>query len=217
MSTPSKIYLYHLVAMDCLPRIVEREAIEPEGRQSKGRPAHEQPVHQCGVHARLSERRSRRTVPCANEGRLCDYVSFHFGPRAPILQAIHRGMVQGYEQGQKPLIHLVTRVQLVADRELTFAFTDRHAVLAYAHFYDDLRAIDHVDYGLMRALHWHETDQHPQRKERRQAEFLVHESVPFDLVGAVGVIDEEAKHRAEHHLEPLREAPPVIVKPDWYY
>ena len=212
MSVPAKIYLYHLTSVDNLPAIVASG-----GLKSKSRLAREDITYRNIAYTHIQKRRSSRAVPCAQGGCLHDYVPFYFGPRAPMLYAINKGNVDGYQQGQTPLIYLVTRVQLIVDEGLDFAFTDRHAVLKYACFYDELDALDQVEHGLMLKKYWHDTDQHPERKERRQAEFLVHDVLPFDLIGAIGVINEEVKEKTEQRLESLGEAPPVIVKPSWYY
>jgi hypothetical protein len=212
MAVPESIYLYHLTSVDNLPSIVEEG-----GLKSKNRLAREQDSYRNIAYNHIQERRAKRVVPCAAGGCLHDYVPFYFGPRAPMLYVINEGRVEGYDGGQEPLVHLVTKVQLIKDEGLDFAFSDRHAVLKYANFYDEVTALDQVDYDLMRERYWHDTDQHPQRKERRQAEFLVHGFVPFGLIGAIGVINESIKEKTERYLEQTREAPPVIVKQNWYY
>jgi hypothetical protein len=41
----------------------------------------------------------------------------------------------------------------------------------------------------MQAQYWNDTDNDPDRKRRRQAEFLVHEFFPWALVSYIGVYD----------------------------
>ncbi|MFB6285662.1 MAG: DUF4433 domain-containing protein [Candidatus Bipolaricaulia bacterium] len=212
MSVPDKVYLYHLTSVENLPSI-----IDSGGLCSKNRLSREQTTYQNIAYTHIQDRRANRMVPCAAGGCLHDYVPFYFGPRAPMLYVINQGGVEEYDEGQEPLVHLVTRVQFIEERNLEFAFTDRHAVLTYANFYDETRALDQVAHKLMLKRYWHDTDRHPQRKERRQAEFLVHDFVPFDLIGAIGVINEQMKEETERCLDQLDQAPPVIVKQSWYY
>lgn len=212
MDIPDTVYLYHLTSVENLPSIVESGELK-----SKNQLAGEQAAYQNIAYPHIQARRAKRTVPCAAGGCLHDYVPFYFGPRAPMLYAINMGRVEGYEDGQERLIYLVTKVQFIERNGLTFAFTDRHAVLTYANFYDDVKALDQVDHELMRNRYWHNTAQHPQRKERRQAEFLVHDHVPFTLIGAIGVINERMKDKTEQCFNELEAAPPVIVKRKWYY
>jgi hypothetical protein len=212
MDVPDKVYLYHLTSVENLPSI-----IESGGLCSKNRLVREQASYRNIAYTHIQERRANRTVPCAAGGCLHDYVPFYFGPRSPMLYAVNEGGVEGYDDGQEPLVHLATRVQRIEEAEFAFAFTDRHAVLEYTNFYDEVTELGQVDHSLMYSKYWHDTDRHPQRKERRQAEFLVHDFVPFGLIGAIGVINEEMKEETERCLDQLDQAPPVIVKQSWYY
>lgn len=212
MDVPDNVYLYHLTSVENLPSI-----IDSGGLKSKSRLAREQASYRNIAYTHIQKRRAKCTVPCAAGGCLHDYVPFYFGPRAPMLYAISQGGVEGYDGGQEPLVHLMTKVQFIDDEGLDFAFSDRHAVLTYADFHDDVSALDQVDHRLMYKKYWGDTDVHPQRKERRQAEFLVHDFVPFNLIGAIAVINEDVKAETERCLDELDEAPPVIVKENWYY
>lgn len=212
MDVPDTVYLYHLTSVENLPSI-----IRSGGLKSKNGLLREGTTYQNIAYEHIQDRRANRVVPCAAGGYLHDYVPFYFGPRAPMLYAINQGGVEGYEDGQDPLLHLVTKIGLIQDNGLDFAFTDRHAVLTYTNFYDDLAALSEVDHGLMWKKHWYDTSDYPQRKERRQAEFLVHDSVPFDLIGAIGVINSAIQERVEQCLKTSDVETPVIVKRNWYY
>lgn len=134
-----------------------------------------------------------------------------------MLYAIHGGYVDGYDEGQERILHLVTKVSWVLEEGLSYAFTDRHAALTYASFFEEAKDLDKIDHDLMRSRYWHDTDEYPQRKERRQAEFLIRDFMPFDLIGAIGVVNDNVKTQVSEALNPLDEAPPVIVKQKWYY
>lgn len=96
------------------------------------------------AYERIQDRRARTRVPCGAGGVLQDYVPFYFAPRSPMLYAIHKGNVEGYAQGQNPVIHLVSEAEAIEASGLAFAFTDGHAVMAYADFYDDLDVVEEV-------------------------------------------------------------------------
>jgi len=134
-----------------------------------------------------------------------------------MLYAIHGGYVDRYDDGQQPILHLVTKVSMILEEGLSYAFTDRHAVLALAEFYDDPESLNQVDHSLMYENDWSDTPQHPNRKEKRQAEFLVYDFMPLNLIGAIGVINEEVKDQVMDRLKLLDEPPPVIVRQKWYY
>lgn len=133
MDVPDEVYLYHLTSVENLPSI-----IQSGGLKSKNGLLQEGTTYQNIAYEHIQDRRANRVVPCSAGGCLHDYVPFYFGPRAPMLYAINKGSVEGYDDGQEPLLHLVTKIGFIQDNGLDFAFTDRHAVLTYTNFYDDL-------------------------------------------------------------------------------
>ena len=158
----------------------------------------------CIAHQHIKDRRSRRRVQRQDGsnvgagGLLCDYVPFYFAPRSPMLYTIHRGNVEGYTEGQRPILHLVTSVEAAVGCGRAFAFTDGHADMAFSEFYDELEALEtSVDWDIMRSTYWNDTDQHPDRKRRRQAEFLIHEFFPWEAIICVGVKDGDIKRDVE--------------------
>lgn len=169
------------------------------------------------AHSHIKARRARTMVPKGARGTLADYVPFYFGPRSPMLYAIHRGGVDGYNGGQEPVLHLVAQAEQIANAGLTFTFTDGHAVMLLSEFYDDLADIHHVNLPLMQARYWFDTDAQPDRKRRRQAEFLVHEFLPWTFIEEIGVKTTKIKTAVEACLQHTDHAPPVIVRAGWYY
>lgn len=85
----------------------------------------------------------------------------------------------------------------------------------YTDFFDDLENLPKVDWNLMEAKYWHDTNDDPDRKRRRQAEFLVHEFFPWELVSYIGVYDGSS-------AKTVREIvgggiPEVGIQRGWYY
>jgi len=54
-------------------------------------------------------------------------------------------------------------------------------------------------------------------KERKQAEFLLHARLPFDLVERIGVQSRAVQATAVADLRGGSHRPPVEVRPEWYY
>jgi hypothetical protein len=68
--------------------------------------------------------------------------------------------------------------------------------------FDDADQIaERVDLPLMRERYWKDTEDDPDRERRRQAEFLVHDRAPWEVIEEIGVMD--AKGRGD----PLRYGP----------
>lgn len=123
----------------------------------------------------------------------------------------------GYSGGQEPVVHLVSTVEAVVQAGLPFVFTDGHAVVAWTEFFDDASRLDVVDWPLMAARFWADTPEDPDRKRRRQAEFLVYGSFPWELVQEIGVRSATVRARLEQDMEGEWHRPAVSVSPDWYY
>jgi hypothetical protein len=169
------------------------------------------------AYQHIKDRRARKRVPVGLGGTLADYVPFYFAPRSPMLFAIHRGQVPGYDGGQSSVVHLVTSTEVVAAEPLPFIFTNGHADMAFSRFYDDLRDLDQVDWVIMGERYWNDTPEDGDRKRRRQAEFLVHTSLPWRLIEEIGVISRKAADEVAAALEDAEHRPPVVVRPEWYY
>jgi hypothetical protein len=169
------------------------------------------------AHRSIQDRRAHTRIPCGPRGMLHDYVPFYFGPRSPMLFTISRGNVEGFTGGQGSIVHLVSTVQAVRAAGLGFVFTDGHGIMAFTDFYDDLTLLDEVDWPLMRARYWADTDDDLDRKRRRQAEFLVHQRFPVGLIQEIGVMDRQRKAETEALLAACGLAIPVSVRPGWYY
>jgi hypothetical protein len=167
----------------------------------------------------LKGRRSNTPVTVGAGGNLCDYVPFYFAPRSPMLFAISRGLVQGYAGGQAGVIYLVSSCEIVAQARLPFVFTDGHAVKRLTNQFEDLTKLSEIDWPLMRATYWNDTDQDGDRKRIRQAEFLVRDFCPWQFIEFIGVHDEQCAIAVRNALLEAKASrcPDVKIKPGWYY
>lgn len=169
------------------------------------------------AHTDIQDRRSRQRVPCGREGHLHDYVPFYFAPRSPMLCAIHHGRVAGYTGSQSDVVYLISSVEHVVAAGLPFVFTDGHAVIFLSNFYADVARLDRIDWNLMESRYWNDTEDDPDRKRRRQAEFLVFHSFPLNLITEVSVINQSAVNRIRALLDGSRVNIPVTTRPNWYF
>jgi ssDNA thymidine ADP-ribosyltransferase DarT-like protein len=133
-----------------------------------------------------------------------------------MLYAIHQGAVDSYGEGQQEVLHLVGSIEGIARAGFRFAFTDGHAVMALSQFYEDLNDLSVIDQTLMKRRYWYDTDQEPDRKRRRQAEFLVHRFVPLPCLLEIGVMTDIVAYKVQEILGP-NSVLKVNVKRDWYY
>lgn len=170
------------------------------------------------AHQHIKDRRAKRQVPIAADGTLADYVPFYFAPCSPMLFTIHRGNVQGYTEGQRPIVHLVSTAETVVTLGKAWVFTDGHAEMAISEFFYDLEQLSQVvDWDVMRSRYWNDTLEDNDRRRRRQAEFLVHEFFPWAAFSRIGVHDDAIRRQVELMLRNIDHKPEIVLEPDWYY
>lgn len=203
--------IYHITHIRNLPSILEQGGLWCDGEAARQR--------LCTVaiaHDHIKHRRANRRVPLGPGGSLADYVPFYFAPRSPMLYAICQGAVEGYGGGQENVLHLVSSAERIAQEGLRFAYTEGHAVMAPSEFYDDLKDLGRIDWPLMRSRYWFDTDEDPDRKRRRQAEFLVHRFAPLPCLLEIGVMTEPVAQRVSEILG-RDSALGAKVRRNWYY
>jgi len=134
-----------------------------------------------------------------------------------MLYAIAMNNVEGHDGNQERIMYAVTTAQAVQNRGLPFVFTDGHGIMAWTDFFDDLSLLREVDWSIMNLRYWNDTNESPDRKRRRQAEFLVHRFFPWDLVHEVGVKTEHMRKSVQKVLSEYGRDTTVTAYPDWYY
>jgi len=164
-------------------------------------------------YSHIKARRMRRPVAVSAGGALGDYVPFNFCPRSVMLYVVSQGH-EGYADGQRPIVHLVSSIRSIQAAGRPWFFTDRHADLGYARLFDSLDSLAEVDWAAMPVRQWG-GDQ--ELREKRQAEFLVHEWCPWSAIEIVGVMNREIAALVEAAMAGAVHRPRVEVHRDWYY
>jgi hypothetical protein len=180
------------------------------------------------AYQNIQGRRAGRAVPISPNGILHDYVPFYFAPRSPMLMTINSGNVPNSPYRQDDIVHLVSNAQAIAALGLPFVFTDLHAALDYAHFFGALEDLKEIAWDLFYEApqfdgycqFWmskHTPAKYAQRKEIRQAEFLVHERLPLAAITQIGVRNESMEARVRAALAGTNWQPEIVRHPGWYY
>ncbi|MGH2887369.1 MAG: type II toxin-antitoxin system toxin DNA ADP-ribosyl transferase DarT [Solirubrobacteraceae bacterium] len=207
--------LYHITHVNNLPRILEDGALFSDAVMvARGGP--DTPIGMSTIKLRrLKELR----VKCHPDGYVGDYVPFFFCPRSIMLYLIYRGNHPEltYRGGQGPIMHLEAdlheTVTWADAHDARWAFTLSNAGAAYTEFRHNLAQLGDVDWAAVANNDF--TSQ--EVKEGKQAEFLIYERFPWELVRNVGVRSESVRDRVLAALEKKRHRPPVVVRPDWYF
>jgi len=204
--------IYHITHKDNLPEIISKGGLFAQNQMEC-----ESIEYSNIAHSGIQDRRSETIVPCGPGGHLHDYVPFYFAPRSPMLYAIKMGNVAGCSATQADIIYLVSSAQTIEAAKVGFVFTDGHGIMQLSEFYDDLDYLSEIDWDIMKERYWSDTREDPDRKRRRQAEFLVFNKFSWNLVEKIGVINRTVEREVIHTISIASHKPAVSVEADWYY
>ncbi|AVT29874.1 DUF4433 domain-containing protein [Plantactinospora sp. BC1] len=169
------------------------------------------------AYPNLKEQRAITLVEVPPGETLDKYVPFYFGTRSPMLFTYKNGNVTGKPENQDDIIYFATTAETIVQNGFPFAFTDGHPIREPKAFYNDLRDLEQVDLPLMEQKYWNDTDADPDRKRRRQAEFLVWERVPLPAIMALGARTESVRLALEEIVMKHSLGIRCIKRPGWYY
>lgn len=206
--------LYRLVHIDNLAPLLQRGALHaPNRTPDDGLPY--RTIHDVSVQAN----RHLHPIPCGPGGTVHDYVPFYFGPLSVMLLKLKSGQVEGYNEGQQPLVYLVAKAESLSAAGCRFVFSDGHGLARFTGWYDDLARLDAVDWSLVGERYWSDQPEDNDRQRRKQAEFLVWQELDWALIAGIAVCNEAMRLRVEEILQrfPQRHQPPVKIMQKWYY
>jgi hypothetical protein len=212
MPIPRPTPIYRLIHLDNLSVCLERGGMyAPNHTPKDGR------VYRTIHDIEIQQVRRARPIRCGAGGTVHDYVAFYFGPRSPMLLKLKTGQVEGYMEGQDPLIYLLSTVEAIHQDRLDFVFSDGHGIAAFTQWFDDLGALNQVDWDMVYADYWADTVADMDRQRRKQAEFLVYRFCPWEVIARIGVINGGIKVQVESILAKYGIQTPVDICRQWYY
>lgn len=212
---PSHPKIYHITHFDNLSRIIEAQKLWSDSKRIELK----LDVQIVGM-SRIKERRLHELeVTCHPGTKVGDYVPFYFCPRSVMLYMSYKRNTEdlAYKGGQDPIVHLQADLRKVvkwADSEgRKWAFSASNAGARYVECYSDLSQLERVNWDAVNSGDFRNAE----IKEGKQAEFLVHEFFPWELVEKIGVIDAQMATRVNAILDEAGEHPLANVESDWYY
>ncbi|EWM14880.1 DUF4433 domain-containing protein [Kutzneria sp. 744] len=210
---PPELRVFHFTHVDNVPSLIESGALLADCLLR--RTAHA--FAEIG-NPEIKARRRAVRVPVPPGGVVGDYVPFYFAPQSPMLFQVAGQQAALGAKVQDHLIYLVSKVALLRNHA-PLVVTDRNAARVTAEFRadpDDLA--ESIDWPLMRAQLWRDTEAELDRKERRMAELLVHELVPLEaMVGLVTRSEETASTLRRYVSGSSLGELPLRSYPQWYF
>jgi ssDNA thymidine ADP-ribosyltransferase DarT-like protein len=167
----------------------------------------------------IKQRRLALPVQCHPGDFVGECVPFYFCPRSIMLYLIYRANHPDltYRGGQDPIVHLELDLGAVAGwadaNKRRWSFTLSNAGATYAEFRSRLDQLGDLNWTAIRSTDFASAEV----KEGKQAEFLVKDFVPWELVARIGVYSSEIAARVGAAISAAPQQPRVDVLPRWYY
>ncbi len=211
MGKPDKIFLFRITHKANLDFILE------SGKLTCPSHINADPKYKGIGDSTLIGSRSSKQINIEPNGNFTDYVAFYFGVRSPMLYAIQKGFNDVTKRSPQEIIYLVTTFEKIKENECQYVFTDGHGYHSMSQFFNDENSLEEVDWDTVNLFRWNDTDDDPDRKRRKQAEFLVFKELPLTALTAVVVYNEVVKNEILTKFAGHDFTCNVIVKPKWYY
>lgn len=213
MPVPAIPKIYHIVHVDRLPSIVADGYLWCDTTiAQRGAPG-----TTIGMN-RIKKRRLNELILSGHHNlHVGDCVPFYFSPRSVMLFQLYKANDPDltYRGGQEAIVHLEAELrQTVAwadSHSRRWAFTSSNAGTYFFDDYADLADLVRVDWKAVQARDWRGC------KDGKQAEFLIEQLFPWQLVSRIVVRTWETRNRAQAALEDSTHRPRVEIIPRWYY
>jgi hypothetical protein len=118
---------------------------------------------------------------------------------------------------QDEIVHLVLDAECLVATGLACVHSDGNAASLPRRFWSGVSGLSELSWDVIRSWSWKNTPEDNDRKRRKQAEFLVHDTVPWSFVQSIGAMTEATRDRAIAAMASAAHRPPVTLQPDWYY
>jgi hypothetical protein len=165
----------------------------------------------------LIEKRRSRMLPLPPHGTLSDYVPFYFTPRSIMLLNILTGYNGVRQRSAEEIVIMVSSLQHLHNRGRPFVFSDRHAYLLTANFSSDLAQLSSLAWDDWRNSDFKNDPERPEKKERYQAEALVHGNLGMNDLLGFATASAQSRDRLQSVVEEAGLDIRVIAKSSWYF
>ena len=199
--------LYHITHLNNIPSILKNDGLLAHSTMQQ-----QQMHYQDVANVNVQDKREHKIVPISPGGNLHDYVPFYFAPRSPMLYAILNGGI-----AQEEIVYFITNTQTILEDNSNFVFTDSHAIMRLTNYYSQLEDLEKIDWSIMQSKYWQDHPDYPNRKMKRQAEFLVYEKVVLSSFIGFAVYNEEAERKLRMILNDFHQDFYIGIRPQYYF
>ena len=137
-------------------------------------------------------------------GTLSDYVPFYFTPKSPMAYNIKTGYNNVPQKQNSDIAIMVTSLHKLVRDEVEFMYTDRHAYLQTANFYESVDHLGELAWDLWRTSDFKYDAENPDKIDHYQAEALIHQELPLDSLMGIGCSCEATVGRVQEIAQIVR-------------
>ena len=218
MPQPARPKIYHIVHVDRLGSVAAGGHLLSDavmsGREGGGTTI--------GM-SRIKHRRLTLPLTSYPDLKVGECVPFYWCPRSVMLYLIHRDNDPDltYHGGQQPIVHLeadfLKTVEWAQGNGKRWAFTLSNAGAYYFEDRCEREQLNEINWDAVGAMRWSGSGISPSVKEGKQAEFLIEERFPWELVERIGIYSNAIAHRVDQALTGVIHRPAIETRRDWYY
>ncbi len=211
---PREPKIFHITHINNLASILTAGRIWSDAQRISQIPEHTN-IGMAGIKARRLE----LPVTCHPGTTVGQYVPFYFCARSVMLYLLHRGnhTELNYQGGQTPILHLQADLRTVIDwanrQRRLWAFTASNAGACYTQYYSQWEQLNIIDWAAVAATNFSQTEV----KAGKQAEFLLFDHFPVQLIERVGVANQQMLNQVRQRWLSVMNPPAVAVEPGWYF
>lgn len=212
MTVPANPKIYHIVHVDNLASIIAAGGLLSDALMA-ARPG----GTVIGMGRIKARRLNELRLSCHPTLRVGQCVPFYFCSRSVMLYLIHRKNEElSYKGGQEPIVHLEVDMRATIEwaeaNGKRWAFTLSNAGAYYFEDRSSLADLGDINWASVKATQWSGP-----AKEGKQAEFLVEDGFPWQLVERIGVHSQLIVPRVAAAMQGAAHRPALEIKRDWYY
>jgi hypothetical protein len=208
---PNNPDIYRIVHVQNVPYILQH------GMFTRGH-AQADPNYVDIGHQQLIGHRHIHPIPnFPHLGNLGDCVPFYFGTHSPMLFMIWKGLQGVQQRPQDEIVYIKSSIATIQLHNLTFVFTDMHAKCGLATGFNQLPDLTNIDWPVVSSRYWRNTETDWNKRDRKQAEFLVLHHVPVACIEEVIVRTQLQQTHLQTIAGRLNSNIPITLNASYYF
>jgi hypothetical protein len=165
----------------------------------------------------LISKRATRDVPVPPGGSLSNYIPFYFTPFSMMMYNIVTGYGGIRQFPNRDIVMLVSSLRALQESGVQAVFTDRHAYLKTARFFNSLHKLNEIDWEILQQRDFRRDPDDPEKTDRYQAEALIHRYLPVEQLAGIVCHRENEKRTLIREREDLGMQLRIVAQPSWYF